>query len=223
MKFRKFELAIFIGILTAVILPSIYIWYSLYQKNNENSLWTIGVGLFGALSGGICTLIAVIISTQETRRIQEENMKFNNKQLTIGILNEKIKDYKKTKDKLNYINRKISELYCLEPFNANNIGKRKILSVNSNYKQYSFELIKFIEDDFSSYSACISDVSTEVGLAKILSSVTWDLTFLCYCDDSEKALEIVNTLSSKTSKVSNYISHLQNQIKSFYFEKYLVD
>lgn len=62
-------------IIIAIIIP-IIIWICLLfklEKGAEDS-WTIGVGLFGSLIGGICTLIAFLISNYQTKNIQNQNI-----------------------------------------------------------------------------------------------------------------------------------------------------
>lgn len=84
---------IILMILAGIIIPTLVyknIYSNSYYFNLSNNEWMVFLGsILGGLIAGIGTLMAVLITTAETRRIQNENIKNNNK--PVLILEEKNK------------------------------------------------------------------------------------------------------------------------------------
>ncbi|MBS6006889.1 MAG: hypothetical protein KIB43_07990 [Clostridium baratii] len=141
MKYAK-VLGIILTIISIVITASA-IWFMLskgFEKGAEDS-WTIGVGLFGSLAGGICTLLAVILGNNQTKKIQNENTLFTIKQFELTILNDKIKEYKNIKEQLLNIRNSI------EMYQYLNIDKIKDFDkLVNDVKNISYKVSKFITD-----------------------------------------------------------------------------
>ncbi|MCQ2016795.1 hypothetical protein [Clostridium butyricum] len=78
MRKNKFNIIIYL-IISIVIIVAIGIWICLLlgmEKGTEES-WAIGVGLFGSLSGGFFSLIAIYITMSESQKNQREILKNN--------------------------------------------------------------------------------------------------------------------------------------------------
>ncbi len=59
-----------------LIIPIIlFILLLLGKEKSAIDSWTIGVGFYGALLGGLGTIIAFIVTSQQTNKIQSENVK----------------------------------------------------------------------------------------------------------------------------------------------------
>ncbi|XZK76746.1 hypothetical protein ACSXCI_15890 (plasmid) [Clostridium perfringens] len=59
-----------------LIIPIIlFILLLLGKEKSAIDSWTIGVGFYGALLGGLGTIIAFIVTSQQTNKIQNENVK----------------------------------------------------------------------------------------------------------------------------------------------------
>lgn len=85
---------VFLGFLTASVLWIIIWLVSCLSGFDYTKKTELTLAFSGAVIGGLSTLIALYVSTEETRRIQCKSENYNRAQLKIQITNEKIRDYK---------------------------------------------------------------------------------------------------------------------------------
>lgn len=193
-KFKSNCLKFILIPLIAFIIP-VFIWICLYlefEKGYEQS-WAIGVGLFGSISGGICTLIAVIISTMETRKIQDENKEFNKRQLKIILINDQINEYKNLKD-------------ILDKF------YQKLKNSKNNIEIYA------LKKEIDSFTKVIIDNSINDDLINDIDNIIMNL--LCM-DDRNTAIHIESRLCIFKEKLSEIL--LNENIHINIYTKYAKD
>ncbi|QXE17640.1 hypothetical protein [Clostridium sp. 001] len=76
-KYKKINLKsiMVVYFIIAMVLPLPFIFCGVYYKTNWNNWCSMLLGYSGGAIGGIATLIAIYISTQQTNKIQKENRK----------------------------------------------------------------------------------------------------------------------------------------------------
>lgn len=216
---------IFISIFIGIIVSVGYIWYSLYNQLYEEKSWTIGVGLFGALSGGICTLIAVIISTQETRRVQAENKEYNDKQLDIVILNEQIDDYKKLLNKINEIQKKFENEDIKEFFYPyGNEENSENYDVEELARKEFIENIDKLNSEMKLYMYCILDDDNRETLEKITSDVSSECSATLYSMVRKKyEYNGEQNIGESLFSLETLTESLHNDLRNLYIKKYNIN
>ncbi|MDM1006160.1 hypothetical protein QTJ04_07805 [Clostridium perfringens] len=143
--FKSYGLGVcVILVVFSIIIPAV-IWIALllnFEKGAEAS-WSIGVGLFGSLIGGLCTLIAFLLSSYQTKKIQKQNMNFNMTQLELNNAYLKITEIKELIEKLYEFNEKIIETQYLNLNDENEIKKHcnRLLKFTHCIKCYSLAIV----------------------------------------------------------------------------------
>lgn len=132
-----------IFLIISIIIISLLIWGALafkFEKGAEAS-WSIGVGLFGALIGGLSTLMAFLLSSYQNEKFQSENSEIAINQYKIVILNDKINDYKLITNQLLEISHKLIEF--------KSVPIKTILSIENKYKDLdvAIELVRNLYSD----------------------------------------------------------------------------
>ncbi|EIF2086675.1 hypothetical protein LE976_001407 [Clostridium perfringens] len=165
-------------VLFSIIIPLI-IWVLLamqIEKGAESS-WSIGVGLFGSLVGGLCTLIAFLIASYQTNKIQDENMEFNTKQLRLNNIYKNISDYEKLIYEINSFNQLVTETQYIDIFNANIIREHcnKLLEFTHNIEWKSLVVVEMkLRDDINQYFS--NKLNSKVCGLKYNNIITSELT-----------------------------------------------
>ncbi|MGU8470231.1 hypothetical protein ACV3P7_03120 [Clostridium perfringens] len=107
-----------------------------FENGAENS-WSIGVGFYGSLLGGLGTIIAFLVSSYQTNKIQKEN---------INLIKEQFYEDKRLNIKpyLNFYSEfKINYLKELKLFNNENIVLNKNRFVVTSKKNYDLANSEF--------------------------------------------------------------------------------
>ena len=109
--------------------------YKLFRSSESASEY---IQYFGAVVGGLATLIAVYITVIQTRKIQDENMK----QVKIANINEKIRDLKDISDSLNAAKNNLNVIY-LNYSKKETLKLEDIISIFCNLQKIEDILCKY--------------------------------------------------------------------------------
>ncbi|MDK0734979.1 hypothetical protein P7A61_05265 [Clostridium perfringens] len=197
-------------VLFSIIIPLI-IWVLLamqIEKGAESS-WSIGVGLFGSLVGGLCTLIAFLIASYQTNKIQNENMEFNLKQLRLNNIYKEISEYEKLIYEINSFNQLVTETIYIDIFNADTVRKHcdKLLEFTHSIEWKSLIVTdKKLRDDINEYF--FKSVNKKVCNLKYNKIIIHELTG----NISNLFIKIINTNDKDLQNINAKICVLNTKI-----------
>ncbi|WP_238907460.1 hypothetical protein [Clostridium sp. YIM B02506] len=202
------------------------LFLQLWYKPSFSDWYSILASFIGGSIGGITTLIALYTSTEETKKIQNENMKYNNKILNIQILNEKIKDYKTCSIEINSFLNSINEFVISIDNIKNIIG----LNGNSSLTQNLFKLYTDYTNTFNKFTLttkCIdpkSILNEFISISDTNNKILESLTFLTAINPTKDNIGLIDMVSLNLLKLNKKIEELQNiiqeEINTYYSQKY---
>ncbi|MGG7077375.1 hypothetical protein [Clostridium sardiniense] len=206
-NFKLIIILVAIFIVIPIIIFGCLFWG--YEKGYETS-WAIGVGFYGSLISGVGTIIAFLVTSYQTNKIQNENMKFNLKQLRLNNIYKEISEYEKLIYEINSFNQLVTETQYIDIFNTNIVREHcnKLLEFTHNIKWKSLIVVeKTLKDDINHYFS--SHLNSKVCDLKYNDIITPELT-----ENIRKLFrKIVNINNEDLQKTKMKVYTLEAEIK----------
>lgn len=214
----KVYIIVFFVMLLLTVLFIMVLWLT---KGGQYGLYYSAIGgLLGGLIGGIGTLIAVVITTQETRRIQDKDNKRVEKEYKIRIINDKLENYQKIYLLVNDMNKILYNIMIKLEEGAyigdSNIFDDDVLEYIDLTNKYVFMISLVEEEHIRNDILSIKNVENELKkVSSMVLSMQTQPTVNASQISNEQALKIKECISILRIHGDNIIncSHILNKDK----------